>query len=98
MTIIKRVLDRALKGNYIALPIPLWWPFLGWPVLVGSLRSRRRHGEAGEALGQQQSRTASERWPSNINKCLVIGEIRISDQSRVFLLSIYQIWYIGLDL
>ena len=25
----KKVLDRALQGNYIALPIPPWWPFLG---------------------------------------------------------------------
>ena len=25
----KKVLNRALQGNYIALLVPLWWPFLG---------------------------------------------------------------------
>ena len=29
ISINKKVLLRALWGNYIALPIPPWWPFLG---------------------------------------------------------------------
>ena len=28
ITINKHVLDMALEGNYVALPIPLWWHLL----------------------------------------------------------------------